>query len=99
MVCFPFLQWVGSSMGRDDEARFTLGVRQEIVGQDELGAGNSGERYVDFAGLGDQANILAGAPEQPAAEALPARQGPRQLDLGFEAGKALVILRADQRPV
>jgi hypothetical protein len=86
-------------MSRDGDARFALGMRDEIVGQDKLGAGNRRERHVHFAGFGDQPDMIAGAAEQPAAKALPAGDWLRQLDLCFEPGKAVVILRTDQRPV
>ena len=48
-------------MSRDGDARFALGMRDEVVGQDKLGAGNRRERHVHFAGFGDQPDMIAGA--------------------------------------
>src|SRR5262249_54751065 len=95
----PFAFFPLRSMGRDSKARFALCVGEQVVSQNELGAGNGAERYADFAGLADQADVVVRAAEQTPAEALPARHGLRQLVLRLEAGEAVVILGANQRPV
>src|SRR5687768_799446 len=80
-------------------ARLLLGMGDQLVGQDQLGAGDDAERQSDLAGLGHQAHRVAVAPEQLALEALAGVERLVELDARVEPGKAVVILRPDQRPV